>query len=120
MRKSLKATIFASAILLGAGNIELGAQQTDHGLFSFTSEAQARVGRPRTPRSAAGVVRRATPGTAAGVVRRTTHRTIRRGAYVARLPTGCHYGTYYGHHAYNCNGAYYQKSGSRYVVIHFD
>ena len=108
MRKFLKATVFASAILLGAADIELGGQQANFGTFSFTSQAQARVGRPRTPRSAAGVARR------------TTHRVIRRGAYVTRLPAGCHYGTYYGYRAYSCDGAYYQKSGSRYVVIHFD
>jgi hypothetical protein len=108
MRKFLKATVFASAILLGAADIELGGQQANFGTFSFTSQAQARVGRPRTPRSAAGVARR------------TTRRVIRRGAYVTRLPAGCHYGTYYGYRAYSCDGAYYQKSGSRYVVIHFD
>jgi hypothetical protein len=29
-------------------------------------------------------------------------------------------GTYYGHPAYHCAGSYYQKSGSGYVVVHFD
>ena len=52
----------------------------DSGFHSeiIVSEAEARVGRP------------ATPGSVAGVARRTTRRRIRRSTvYVASLPRGC-------------------------------
>lgn len=73
----------------------------------FSSEAQARIGRP------------ATPGSVAGVARRTTRRTIRRGAYYAALPRGCGRATVYGYAVWNCGGTYYQSSGSGYVVVYF-
>jgi len=72
-----------------------------------TSEAEARVGRP------------ATPGSVAGVARRTTRRTIRRGAYIASLPAGCARATVYGYAVYQCGGVYYQSSGGGYVVVTF-
>ncbi|MBK9323814.1 MAG: hypothetical protein IPM97_12870 [Bdellovibrionaceae bacterium] len=62
------------------------------GGFKFIQSAEARVGRPLTPISGAGVARR------------TTRRVIRRGAYVAALPGGCAYYAPY----YNCGGVYYQ------------
>jgi hypothetical protein len=107
MRKVMKAAIVALALLFGAGDIELGGQQVNLGFFSLTSDAQARVGRPLTP------------GSVAGVARRTTRRTFRRGAYIATIPAGCHHGTYYGHSAYHCGGSYYQRSGSGYVIVYF-
>jgi hypothetical protein len=74
-----------------------------------TSEALARVGRP------------ATPGSVAGVARRTTRRTVRRSAiYVNTLPAGCVRVTVYGTLVWRCGGTYYQPSGSTYVVVYVD
>ena len=71
-----------------------------------TSEALARVGRP------------ATPGSVAGVTRRTTRRTVRRTSrYVSTLPAGCARATLYGTAVWNCRGVYYQPYGNRYVVV---
>jgi hypothetical protein len=107
MRKITKASIVAVAILFGVGDIELGGQQPGIGSFSLTSSAEARVGRPLTPVSVAGVARR------------TTRRVIRRGAYLAAIPPGCPYGVYYGYNLYYCGGTYYQPSGSGYVIVYF-
>ena len=72
----------------------------------FVSSAEARPGRPATPRSAAGVARR------------TTRRTVRRtGAYVATLPGGCSTVTVNGAPLHYCGGTYYQSSGGQYVVV---
>lgn len=99
----LKVLFAASACLMLAGGIEVGG----HKGISLVSDAEARVGRPRTPVSVAGVARR------------TTRRTIRRGAYIAAVPAGCVYGSYYGYQLYSCGGNYYQKSGGGYVVVYF-
>lgn len=73
----------------------------------FVGEAQARVGRPLTP------------GSAAGVARRTTRRTIRRSTvYVSRLPAACVKTSVNGAVLWHCSGAYYQSYGGRYVVVH--
>jgi hypothetical protein len=107
MRKVTKAAIAALTLLLGIGDIELGGQQAGIGFLRLTSNAEAVVGRPLTPVSYAGVARR------------TTRRVIRRGAYIAAIPPGCPYGTYYGYSLYYCGGTYYQKSGSGYVIVYF-
>ena len=74
---------------------------------SISSEALARVGRPLTATSAAGVARR------------TTRRTIRRtSVYVARLPAGCVKTSVNGTVVWHCGGKYYQHTGSKYVVVH--
>lgn len=73
----------------------------------LTSEAVARIGRPATPRSYAGVARR------------TTRRTIRRGAFYAALPRGCVQTTIHGYAVWKCGGTYYQASGGGYVVVYF-
>lgn len=75
-----------------------------------------------SPAAAARVVVRrpaVAPVGAAGVARRTTRRVIRRGAYVAAIPAGCRYGSYYGYNLYSCGGTFYQRSGSGYVVVYF-
>ena len=73
------------------------------------SEAEARVGRP------------ATPGSVAGVARRTTRRTIRRSTvYVASLPRGCTTVVIDGTTLQQCGGTYYQASGSQYVQVYVD
>jgi hypothetical protein len=74
---------------------------------SMSSEAIAKVGRPLTP------------GSVAGVARRTTRRTIRRtSVYVARLPAGCVKTSVNGTSIWHCGTRYYQHTGSKYVVVH--
>ena len=107
MRKVTRAAIVALTLLFGVGDIELGGQPGGAGFFGLTSGAEARVGRPLTPVSYAGVARR------------TTRRVIRRGAYIAAIPPGCPYGAYYGYNLYYCGGTYYQQSGSGYVIVYF-
>jgi hypothetical protein len=76
---------------------------------SLGYEAEARVGRPATPRSVAGVARR------------TTRRVVRRtGRYVAVLPGGCARATLYGAAVWSCAGVYYQPYGGQYVIVVVD
>lgn len=74
-----------------------------------TKEAEARIGRPLTPLSYAGVARR----TSRRVARRTSVR-------LNALPGGCIYGPYYGANYWNCGGAYYQQQGNVYIQVVFD
>lgn len=97
----------ALALTFGLGDMPSPRQLGASSVFGFIHEAGARVGHP------------ATPGSAAGVARRTTRRTIRRGAYVARLPAHCPLGSYYGYSLYYCGGTYYQKSGGGFVIVYF-
>lgn len=77
--------------------------------LSLVSEAQAKVGHPATPRSAAGVARR------------TTRRVVRRSTvYVATLPRGCVRTNVSGTVVWRCGGSYYQAYGKRYVVVYID
>lgn len=72
-------------------------------------DAEARVGRP------------ATPASVAGVARRTTRRVIRRTTiYAASLPAGCQQVVIEGTTLHQCGGTYYQTSGSQYVVVEVD
>jgi hypothetical protein len=71
------------------------------------SGAAAKVGRPLSP------------GSVAGVARRTTRRTVRRGAYYGTLPAGCIKTTIYGYAVWDCGGNYYQNSGSGFVIVYF-
>jgi hypothetical protein len=74
--------------------------------FGLAPPAEARIGRPLTPLSYAGVARR------------TARRTVRRTAVrLSTLPAGCVYGTYYGGAYYNCRGVYYQSVGGTYVQV---
>jgi hypothetical protein len=71
--------------------------------------AEARVGRP------------ATPASVAGVARRTTRRVVRRTAvYAATLPAGCQTILIEGTTLYQCGGTYYQESGSQYEVVQIE
>ena len=101
----IAATVLSLAFLLG--DFHIAGQQVNIGFFKIVSDAEARVGRPLTPVSVAGAARR------------TTRRVIRRGAYIAVVPAGCGYGTYYGYSLYYCGGTYYQKSGGGYVIVYF-
>lgn len=107
MRAIFKTTLVTLAVLFGAGDVHLASQMAGVGFFTVISKAEARVGRPMTPVSVAGTARR------------TTRRTIRRGAYIASIPAGCAYGSYYGYSLYYCGGTYYQKSGGGYVIVYF-
>lgn len=68
--------------------------------------AEARVGRPATPVSVAGVARRTTRR----VVRRTT-------VNVVALPAGCTTVTINGASYHDCGGVYYEPYGNQYVVV---
>ncbi len=73
------------------------------------SPAEARVGRPLTPVSVAGVARR------------TTRRAIRRSAiYVSTLPRGCATVVINGASLYQCGATYYQPHQGQYVVVYVD
>jgi len=108
--------IFCAVVTLAAAtfsNDSLG------GLFSGqgVTQAEARVGRPLTPRSGAGVVRRATPGVGVGAVRVTTRRVVRTSVYVTTLPKACASVHINGVSYWHCSGVYYQPSGGRYVRV---
>ncbi len=75
----------------------------------LVGEAKARVGRPLTPLSYAGIARR----TSRRVARRTTVR-------LNALPGGCHYGPYNGASYWNCDGVYYEQQGNVYVQVVFE
>jgi hypothetical protein len=82
------------------------------GLFNSSiiiRDVEARVGRPLSPVSVAGVARR------------TTRRTIRRSTiYIASLPRGCSTVVIEGQSCYQCGGTYYQTHGTQYVVVYVD
>ena len=104
-RRYLTAAALITAFL--ATDSWLGGQFIPQG--SIVSSAEARIGRP------------ATPGSVAGVARRTTRRTIRRSAiYVAALPAACVKANVNGVVVWRCGGTYYQPYGGRYVVVYID
>jgi hypothetical protein len=75
----------------------------------LVSEAEARIGRPMTPTSVAGVARR------------TTRRAIRRSTiYVSTLPRTCTTVIIDGTSLHHCGTTYYQSTGGRYVVVYVD
>src|SRR5262245_9552444 len=78
-------------------------------VLSVVTDAQAVVGRP------------ATPGSAAGVARRTTRRVIRRSSvYVNTLPKGCVRTSVNGAVVWRCGPTYYQPYRGRYVVVYIN
>ncbi|RVD20628.1 hypothetical protein [Mesorhizobium sp. M4B.F.Ca.ET.017.02.2.1] len=78
--------------------------------LSLVGAAEARVGHPWTPRSAAGVARR---NTAWRVLRHTT-------AWVATLPAGCVRTKVNGFDVWRCGGTYYRAYQGRYIVVVVD
>ena len=82
------------------------------GMFSSSiiiRDVEARVGRP------------ATPGSVAGVARRTSRRHIRRSTiYVASLPPSCTTIVIEGTTLQQCGGTYYQTHGTQYVVVYVE
>lgn len=101
--------LMAAAIALAVPLADdlLGTQIIPEG--SIVTSAEARIGRPRTPRSVAGVARR------------TTRRTIRRSAiYISTLPAACVRTSVNGMAVWRCGGTYYQSYSGRYVVVYVD
>ena len=89
-----------------AAGMALDFDVADWGRTGPFSSAEAIVGRPMTPVSAAGVARRTTRR----VVRRTT-------IYVAALPTGCDTAIINGVTYYSCGAVYYEPYGNQYVQV---
>jgi hypothetical protein len=67
MTMSKQIGIFLVAVSVSLFALELGEQLSIPGVQSFVSTAEARVGRPLTPVSGAGVARRTVRRCAAGV-----------------------------------------------------
>ncbi len=67
MTVSKRLGIIVLAGIIGLGALELGERLSIPGVHSFVSTAEARVGRPLTPVSVAGVGRRTARRCAAGV-----------------------------------------------------
>ena len=95
----------AAMVIFSAG-IEIrgfGGAQLDVSLA--VPSAEARVGRPATPLSVAGVARR------------TTRRTVRRVNYYSVLPAGCGWRAPY----HYCGGIYYepvvQGGQTTYIIV---
>ena len=63
--RKLGMLVFAGIIMLGG--LEVGERLSIPGVHSFISDAEARVGRPLTPVSVAGVARRTSRRCRAGV-----------------------------------------------------
>ncbi len=75
----------------------------------LVKKAEARVGRPLTP------------GSVAGVARRTTRRRIRRtSVYIATLPVGCTTVLIEGMTLHQCGSTYYQSDNNQYVAVNVD
>lgn len=74
MTSATKAVIASLALLFGASDFHVADWRVGMGFLNLVFDAEARVRRP------------ATPGSVAGVPRRTTRRVIRRGAYVGASP----------------------------------
>ncbi|MGQ3214531.1 hypothetical protein [Shinella sp.] len=108
-KRTFRTSISVVAIIAALVTVDgwLATQTGQGGVF--VTDALARIGRPLTP------------GSVAGVARRTTRRTIRRSAvYVAALPGGCAKTSINGTVVWRCGGSYYQSYSGRYVVVYVD
>ena len=91
--------------LVAAGILFNGASEQE----ILIKQAEARVGRPLTP------------GSVAGVARRTTRRIIRRTTtYVPALPPNCQVVVIEGTTLHKCGGTYYQPHNNQYVIVNVD
>ena len=103
--KSIIRTVLIVCSLLVAGTVV-------DGLFNggiVVDEVEARVGRPLTPVSYAGVARR------------TTRRMIvRTSVYVATLPPSCTTVVIEGVSSHQCGATYYQPYNNQYVVVNIN
>ena len=107
MKRLMLHTVVLSTCLMAAGL----AVDTLFDTRFVIPEADARVGRPATPISVAGVARRSTRR----VVRRTVVR--RSTIYVATLPRGCTTIRMDGMTLQQCGRTYYQPYGSQWVEV---
>ncbi len=89
----------------------LGSLAFGTGMVSVSSLALARLGRPATPASVAGVRRR---------TRRRTRRRVAVGMSMYSLPYGCGGATvlYHGIPHYYCGGIYYQPQQQGNTVVY--
>jgi hypothetical protein len=101
MKSIIVSTLAAIGLLAVGAVIETMADQR-----LLIAPAEARVGRPATPISYAGVARRTT--------RRMIYRTS---VYVAVLPASCTIVVVEGTSLHYCSGKYYQPYGTQYVVV---
>jgi hypothetical protein len=101
LRKTVKATLVAALAISACATLDTALDTN-----LVISSAQARIGRPLTPLSYAGVARRTT--------RRAIYATS---VYAATLPRGCTNVVIGGTALHQCGGTYYQESGGRYVVV---
>lgn len=107
--KSIRKFRSAAALLaIGIAAVEIIGSTAP--TLSLVGTAEARVGQPWTPRSAAGVARRNTTGR---VLRHTT-------AWVATLPAGCVRTKVNGFDVWRCAGIHYRAYQGRYVVVVVD
>lgn len=91
--------------LMAAGILFNGASEQK----ILIKQAEARVGRPLTP------------GSVAGVARRTTRRVIRRSTvYVPALPANCQVVVIESTTLHKCGETYYQADNNQYVIVHVD
>lgn len=67
MTVSKRYSIFVFAVIIGLCGLALGERLSILGVHGFVSTAEARVGRPLTPVSVAGVARRTVRRCAVGV-----------------------------------------------------
>lgn len=102
MRKPTISTLALGCVL--AGSAFVADVALDGGLL--IKDADARVGRPLTPVSYAGVARR-----------HTRRAIIVTSTYVATLPRGCTTVVVEGTTLHHCGTTYYQSSGNQYVVV---
>ena len=103
LRKYFAFALFAALL---AGDFDPASLAPVLATINPVTSAEARIGRPLTPLSYAGVARR------------TTRRVVRRTAYrLSVLPAGCVYGPYYGAYYYNCAGMYYARDSGVYVQV---
>ena len=107
-RKSVRGAIAAIAAFASCVIIEPDVTMWGGGAGPL-SEADARIGRPLTPLSVAGVARR------------TTRRVVRRSTiYYPALPAGCTTVSINGGVYHQCGPTYYQPYQGRYVVVYVD
>jgi len=109
MSLSKRLGIFLLGGIIGAFALELGEQRPIPGVHGLISSAEARVGRPRTPVSVAGVARR------------TARRSIvETSTYVDTLPPDCTTVIIEDTTLWECNGEYYLASGTEYVLVNVE
>ena len=117
--KNLTKLFFFTALglLFFAGDFDAATQFG----FSVIQDAEARLGRPLSPVSVAGVhrrTRRRTAAVTAAIVTRPVVVTHAVGSSITVLPTGCTILPYGGVNYHSCGGIYYRPAFQGNVVIY--